>query len=233
MATFEELKYLGEDFYEVIRDLGEIITFKQDDGSEIDCFISLESKLAKSEITVINEYAFKGVMTFPDRLGLEMLRGSYFKREDYPEKDFIVLLTNDIIYDDRIGEVYVTECNEIIDIGYITKTQDEIGNDVDVFNVVYANVKCMYDANPKTQQSTDFGSISRDVIKIIIPAHIKITTQYKVFKKGYVSKSKDLSIPPVLDYESYSIQSIDTGLSNSLDGETRYGVLSLEIMKEV
>lgn len=235
MANLEELKHLGEDLYETLNELGETVHFTLRDGSTFQCIISLENKLAKSEINAINEYAFKGIMTFPNRLSLETLRGAYFTREVYPEKTYIVLLTSENIYDKRIGELYATECNEIVDIVYYTKGEDEIGNEIDIINKVYEGIKVFSDANTKTQQITDVGSIPKSVTDVFIPAWCKVTSYYKVARKEYKTPKPMGGLPPVTVYseQAYAIENTDYTLVNRIDDENIYGVIKMQLTKDI
>ena len=212
--------------------LGENITFLNVDGEDIHCKLSTYTKM-KSNITNLAAKDFNntGVMTFPNKISTEILKGSYFVKDNDPNKTYLLMTTNESAISDKVVPCGYVECNKRISIGY-TNVETVDYMEMKVFYPLYENVECYWQENISFQTKTSIGTFENDKITVVIPSFypptIKDYISVKVFDRADKT-SKDVQLVDKL----YNIQAIDNSLIRTLDNVTYYGVFSIQVKEDI
>ncbi len=219
---------------ETVQELGEKIYIQQYDGSaSIECYIAMETTMAKSHISGAKEYEFVGTMLCPEGIIADKLRGHYFTREEVPGKTYILMSTTETPYTDRLTEIYIAECNEKVDVAYKDKEEDPLTGDLkDVFVNIHEGVLVYSNTTMTAQQSTQMGGYPRNVINVIIPVAYPVNASNFVLRKEFVPVSKT-DHTTIWGNQSYKVESIDQTFVDSFDESAVFGVLKIELTKDI
>ncbi len=232
-GDFLNLEETAYAFETTINELGEDITFFLDDGEEVKAKMCLDVAVAKTSSSTSREFFFTGVMSFADRMSMELLKGKYFKRDIFLDKTYILTSTTENPFSSKYADVEVVECNDTIDIGYLTKGMNlETLNQEEYVEVIYENVKVNVSISPKTQVETQVGGVPKSVLTIKLPSKYVVTTSNYVLKKEFTGKG-DPSTGYVYGNQEYSIEDVNDTLMSTFDGKVFYGILELQAVKKI
>ena len=220
----------AEDFYDIIEELGQKITFENNgqkifaelpEGQGIEQYASIVPNRANKAIgTAEGAYLFTGNMTFDSREQQDRLRGCYFKFNEMPINKFFLLSTFFENSTEKVAIVNCVECNEKIDIiSYYKDTGevDEFGEHI--YEPVYLakDVDSYITMFNKEARDVPTGAMISTVGYLMLPAWITVSASNTIMKKSFVfnEKTKQNEFKAI----PYKIESIDTGLMDEKDGE--------------
>ncbi len=181
----------GEDFYNVIKELGEQVTFTETGNVQ---YASLKPNMLNKAIgTTDGAYWFTGVMTFDNMAQQEMSAGSYFKRSTQPNVTCMLFSIFPENSTPHVAITHVVECNEKVDIishyeptGEYNEYGEAIGQpvyaarDVDVYITAFN----------KDARDTAPGAMEETITYMTIPAKYMLSNQNIILKEGFVFDEK-------------------------------------------
>lgn len=229
MSNFYDVEKTAQELLVTLEDLGEDITFIDIDGEEVHCKLSSYTKMSTSTTNIASQdYLFTGVMSFPDRLSMETFKGNYFKKDNQPDKIYMLSATNESFVSDNVAPCAYIECNKVISIGYVTEVTEGF-TQVKVLNPIYEDINCYWAETIQTQSDTSVGTSSNDIITIYVPSFYPITTKdfvsVKVFER--VGTTAEVNLVDKI----YNVEAVNTALIKSIDNSTYYG-LSIALITE-
>lgn len=227
MSDFYDWQETSDELVRTLEALGEDITFTSEN---ITCKLSSYSASKSTNISQ-KEYTANGIMTFPNMISMETLKGSYFTKSNEPNKTFLLVATDAMAASDKIATVYYIECNKTIDIGYLGK-QVVNYNEVETFVPISQSVKCLWEINLKEQKTTSIGTLENNTISVIIPVDYPICTKDFVRIKEF-ARATETSTTYTLEDKIYDVQSVSEAFINSLDGSTYCGVFIAELVEKI
>ncbi len=236
MLSGFEPEDIAQSVIETVSVLGENATF-QTSGGDISCRFARNVYMGNTYTSAEKEYAMVGTLLVPEGVFQDTLRGSYFTLETMPGKTYILVSVSEYPYTDRVAEVYVVECNDVV--SYANKTEVSVKNpltgDYDV-SIVYEkfneNISVYADLSLNLKSDTVYGSLSNSALEIVVPVDFPITTSNYVVRKEFVPTSKS-NPTPIWGEQAYTVESVDVTLLNSMDEYDMYGVLKVRLTKEV
>ncbi len=225
---------VGRRLRSVVEELGEDVTFKLDNGTELACKMCLNNSISSYNISANTVFKFEGEMIFPKAEMIENLRGLYFTRNVIPDKIYILVSTTETPYVDTLANIEVVECNKIISIGSTYEDYNPAtGNyDLVVKDIRYENIHVFSDTSPKEPTETIAGNIPQTITNLTIPAKYKITTSDNIWTKEFVAEGEDIKVPVYKD-QTYNAIYVEDTYASTLDGINFQGVFKVDIMKDV
>ncbi len=218
----------GEDFYDVIVDLGEDITFLTD--PEIKQYASI--KPHRTTNTTEGAYWYKGVMTFEDVYQQNRLIGEYFKRQTNSEPKHILTAVMSENTTPKIATVYAVECNDVVDIisHYEKGDRNEFGveEQIPVYLAKNVDVYISVVQKPLIEQTT--GAFVETLTNMIIPAKYAVSPDNVILKEGIVFDD-DLK-KNVLKKVPFRIQSVDPSMMDIIAGQY-VGILRCSLREDI
>ena len=229
-----DFKFIGESLYNALQQLGENVYFVLEDGTKKYTKMCISDKVSSNQVNPTNIYEFVGEMAFDNVEEMEFLKGSYFKREIYPEKTYILISTTENPFSNKFATVKILECNKIIDIGYETKIENDSGGTEIVIQKIYENVSVFAETNTKAPQQTKVGDVPRTVTSITMPCDYKISEDDIIIIKNFERDKNDINNVNYIP-KTYSIisDSVSMDFMNTFDGKTFFGVINFDVIKRL
>ncbi len=200
----------GEDFYNVIKDLGEKIIFTDTGNVQ---YASLKPNMLNKAIgTTDGAYWFTGVMTFDNMEQQERSVGAYFKRSTQPNSTCMLFSVFPENTTQHVAITHVVECNEKVDIAYYEFSDEfnEYGSPVSNKVYVHKDVDVYITSFNKDARDTAPGAMEETITYMTIPAKYAVSTKNVIMKNRLVfnetTKETELKKIP------YRIESIDMSM---------------------
>lgn len=206
----------GNDFYSIIVDMGEEVTFLTE--PEIKQFASI--KPHRTTNTTDGAYWYRGAMTFDDVDQQNSLIGEYFTRQTNAGPKNILASVMPENSTPKVATVYTVECNETVDIishyeG--TGEYDKFGQEIMTPVYLAKNVDCYMTETLERVDSETPGYIVKTVTNLTIPAKFTISSENVVLKNSFVfdsEKNENVYMPV-----KYKVESIDTSMMDVVNGK--------------
>lgn len=219
--------FIGNNFLNVLLDMGEDYTLIKHDGEEYKGKISFIAKTASSYMLGDREYLMTGAATFPDVEAQKTFRGCYFKRSIDPDRTYIMVSTIPKDTTDKAAEIYAIGCNVTVDLGYLVETENEKHNKVTSVKIYEKDVCVYWDSSLQKQRRSSDGNFDQSLYYIQIPAFYGITQDEVVIRKMLVRNEKTHEIEIVKT--RFRVESIDMGMSSVGDDGTVYGIFDVQL----
>lgn len=218
---------IGNEFYNLLMDLGEDYTLETQDGKIHTGKISLKAKTSSSYILAEREYLLLGTMTFPDIESHTTFRGCYLKRAIDPSKDYILISTISEPTEPRLADVYVIQCNEVVSLANLEKQKDEKFNDITVPVVFEENVKVYFDSTLQKQRRSSDGNFDQTLYYMQMPAHYGLSQDQVVLRKMFQWDKKKKK--NVLKTTRFRVESVELSLMTTDEEGNIYGICDVQI----
>lgn len=218
---------IGQNFYNMVLDMGENYTISTADGKEWTGKMSIVAKTASSYMMAEREYLENGVATFPDVYAQRTFRGCYFVRESDPTKKYIMISVIPKDTTPYVAEVYVTGCNAKVSLAYFRQSKNEKGNIVITPEIYAENVDVYMDSTLQKQQRSSDGNFDQTIYYMQIPAKYCVSQDEIVIAKTPRYNEKDKTHEWVTT--NFRVEAIDTSMSSIDENGDVYGILDVQM----
>lgn len=217
---------IGNNFYNMLMDMGEDYTITTLDGGEFTGKLSITTQ-KYSRLMEEREYLLQGVATFPDLESQEKFRGCYFTRNiDFPNT-YIMISVIPEPTDERIGSVYCVECNAIVTLANLEMQTDEKGDTIAV-PVPYAeDIKVYFDTTLQKQRKSSDGNFENTKYYMQMPAHYGIMEDQVVIKKSLMWDDEEKGFK--LKDRRYRVESVTTSMTRMDADGNIYGICDVQM----
>ena len=220
-------EYIGNNFYELMQDLGEDYTLRHWDGSTWSGKLALEIKTTSTYMLSEREYLYSGTATFPDRDAQTTFKGCYFNRQTNPDKTYLMVSTIPEPTDERIADVYVVQCNAFVSIGNLVVTVNEKGDRVSVPKLFAENVRAFFDSTLQKQRRSSDGNFEQTLYYMQIPARFGIAPDMVVVRKLPKYNDKDGKVET--EEQRFRVESVDHSLMTLGENGEIYGIVDVQM----
>lgn len=218
---------IGNEFYNLMMELGEDYILETHDDDEYIGKISLKAKTSSTYMLAEREYLMIGTMTFPDVEAQKTFRGCYLKRTIDPNRYYVLVSTIPEPTEPRVADVYVMECNETVDLAYLKKEKDEKFNDVTVPIVFEEGVKVYFDSTVQKQRRSSDGNFDQTLYYMQMPAHYGLSQDQVVLRKMFKWDAKKKK--NVLTTTRFRVESVDLSLVTKDEDGNVYGICDVQM----
>lgn len=223
-------QWIGNNFYELLQDIGEDYRVELPDGEEWFGKLSLVAKTTSTKSDSEREYLMKGSATFPDIKSQTNFRGCYFHREINPEVTYLLLSTMPEPTDERVGDIFATVCNDTVSLAYLEKRTDEKHNTVKVAVPYAENVRCFWDSTLQKQRRSTDGNFEATLYFMQMPARYGISEDLVVLRKDFKWNEKEKK-NEIVDVR-YRVESVDLSMATIAEDGTVYGTADVQLSKD-
>lgn len=218
---------IGNNFWQLLQDIGEDYTLTRQNGEEFIGKISLEPKTSSTYMMEEREYLMKGAATFPDIESQTTFRGCYFKRQINPNRTYLLTSTIPEPTEERVGYVFAVECNEKVSLAYLTTETDEKFNKVTV-PVPYAeDVLVYFDTTLQKQRRSSDGNFEQTLYYMQMPAHYGISEDQVVLRKSFKWNGKEKK-NELVDTR-YRVESVTLSMTTTDEDGNIYGICDVQL----
>lgn len=177
--------FIGNNFYNMVLDMGEDYTLTKIDDTEYTGKISIVAKTASTYMLAEREYLMNGVATFPDVDSQTTFRGCYFHRQINPKRTYILVSTVPKDTTEYIAEIYAIECNATVSLAYALEKEDEKGDIISYPEVYKEDVQVYWDSTLQKQRRSSDGNFDQTLYFMQIPARFGIAQDEIVIRKMF------------------------------------------------
>lgn len=220
-------KFVGNNFLNVVLDMGENYTLTKHDGEEYTGKLSIVAKTASTYMLGEREFLMTGVATFPDIESQSTFRGCYFTRETVPGRSYIMVSTIPKDTIDTVAEIYAIGCNVTVDLGILVEKEDAKHDKVTTTEVYAENVCVYWDSNLQKQRRSSDGNFDQSLYYIQIPAHYGLQQDDVILRKMPVRNNKTNEME--ITETRFRVEAIDMGMSSVGDDGTIYGIYDVQL----
>lgn len=220
-------KFIGNNFHNIVLDIGEDYTLIQHSGEEYKGKLSMVAKTASTYMIGEREALMTGVATFPSIKEQTTFRGCYFTREIAQDKTYIMVSTIPKDTTDKVAEIYAIWCNTKVDLAYLVETEDAKHDKVTVPHVYQEDVPVYWDSNLQKQRRSSDGNFDQALYFIQIPAHYGLCQDEVVIRKTATRNEKTKKLEVV--ETRFRVEAIDMGLSSVGEDGTVYGIYDVQL----
>lgn len=223
------MNYVGNNFYELMQREynAEDYVLTQLNGEEWIGRISLEAKTSSTYMMEEREYLQKGTATFPDIESQTTFRGCYFHRTINPERTYILVSTIPEPTDERVGDVFAVECNEIVKLAYLEEQENEKG-DRETIPIVFAeDVQVYADTTLQKQRRSSDGNFEQTLYYMQMPAHYGLSNDQVVLRKSFKWNDK-LKKNELVDTR-YRVESVTPSMITTDEEGNVYGIMDVQM----
>lgn len=218
--------FIGNNFYQMLMDIGEDYTINLLDGTQFTGKISLEPQ-RYSKMLEEREYLMQGAATFPDIEAQEKFRGCYFTRNINHPNTYIMVSVIPEPTDQRIGYIYVVECNETVSLANLEKTMDEKFDEITTPVVFAENVKVYFDTTLQRQRKSSDGNFDVTSYYMQMPAHYGLSEDQVVLRKGFEWDEKQQK--NILVDRRYRVESVTLSMADQDADGNIYGICDVQM----
>lgn len=218
---------IGHNFHQMVIDMSENYTLKQNNGETYTGKISIVAKTASTYMIAEREYLMNGVATFPDIESQRTFRGCYFHRECSPDRTYILVSTVPKDTTPYVAEIYAIGCNAVVSLAYFREAKNEKG-DLVVKPEVYAeNVEVYIDSTLQKQRRSSDGNFDQTLYYMQIPAKYSVAqdeiVQYRIPRYNEKTQTHEWVTT------NFRVEAVDTSMS-SIDADgTVHGILDVQM----
>lgn len=222
-----DLNAVGENFYNLMQELGEDYTVEMPNGEEWTGKIAIEAKTTSTKLMEEREYLMKGTATFPDIEAQTTFRGCYFHRNINPQKTYLMVSTMPEQTCERVGYVFATECNEIVDLAYLETREDDKFNKITVPVIYKENVRVYFDTTLQKQRRSSDGNLDSTLYYMQMPARFGISEDLVVLRKTYKWNAKTLQNEIVKT--RYRVEAVTLSMATIDEDNTVNGIVDVQL----
>lgn len=218
---------IGNNFWLLMQDLGEDYTITKLDGEEWTGKMSLEIKTTSTYMLSEREYLYSGTATFPDREAQTSFKGCYFNRQTNPDKTYLLVSTIPEPTEDRLADIYVVQCNAIVDLAYLVEVNDDKFNRVMVPHRYANDVQVFFDSTLQKQRRSSDGNFEQTLYYMQIPARFGVAPDHTIIRK--LSKFNENTQKVELVDTRFRVESVDYSLMTTDEAGNIYGVCDVQM----
>lgn len=219
--------FIGNNFYNLMLDLGEDYILTMPNGQEYKGKISLKTKTSSTYMLEEREYLMIGAATFPDIESQTKFRGCYFTRQINPNRTYILTSTIPEPTNENVGYVYAVECNEVVTLANLEKKLDEKGNRITVPVPFEEDVKVYFDTTLQKERRTSDGNFENTLYYMQMPAHYGLSVDQVVLRKSF--KWNDEAKKNELVNTRYRVSSITLSMATTDEEGNIYGICDVQM----
>lgn len=223
-------QWIGNNFYELMQDLGEDYTVELPDGETWTGKISLVAKTTSTKSDSEREYLMKGTSTFPGIKEQTTFRGCYFHREINPEITYLLLSTMPEPTEERVADIFATVCNDTVSLAYLEKKTDEKNNTIKVAVPYAEGVRCFFNSTLQKQRRSTDGNFESTLYFMQMPARYGISEDLVVLRKDFKWNEKEKK-NEIVDVQ-YRVESVDMSMATIGEDGTVYGTVDVQLSKD-
>lgn len=233
---------MHEEFLGIIKDTGEILNvFYEPTDNTIDEWqtsASITTATQAAYNVTDREFLFKGDFIMPDVENPRNISGMYFKRLVVPEKNYMFITAIETDVSSKYRYIYAVQTNEFIDLCEQMEYTDENLNSTVIFVPYATNVKAYFTTVPRTQKSTQDGTLDQAIYTCMIPAKYRIAPEMRIRKNNFIVSQKIVNGKVIYTREfkkvNYKVESVDTSLVVYDEfSDTFTGVLSVQLSEDL
>lgn len=212
--------FIGDGFYDLLLDIGEDYALTTVDNKVYTGKISVKTG---SE----SPYFLSGTATFPDVNSQTTFMGCYFKTIVDQSRTYMMLSSVPEPTNGKVGTVEVAQCNEIVDLAYLTEGFDDKYNQVTIAKVYQSDVPVYWESTLSKTRQNSSGNYENTTFFAEIPARYAIAVD-QVILRNTVRFDEDTE-KNLIEKIRYRVDSID--LSKTFyDGDGNiYGVIDVQL----
>lgn len=222
-----DLNAVGENFHELMQELGEDYTVETPNGEEWTGKIAIEAKTTSTKLMEEREYLMKGTATFPNIEAQTTFRGCYFHRNINPQKTYLMVSTMPEQTCEKVGYVFATECNDVVDLAYLETREDDKFNKITVPVVYKENVRVYFDTTLQKQRRSSDGNVDSTLYYMQMPARFGISEDLVVLRKTYKWNSKTLQNEIVKT--RYRVEAVTLSMATIDEEDTVNGIVDVQL----
>lgn len=222
-----DLNEIGENFYNLMQELGEDYTVETPSGEEWTGKIAIEAKTTSTKLMEEREYLMKGTATFPDIEAQTTFRGCYFHRNINPQKTYLMVSTMPEQTCEKVGYVFATECNDVVDLAYLETREDDKFNKITVPVIYKENVRVYFDTTLQKQRRSSDGNLDSTLYYMQMPARFGISEDLVVLRKTYKWNAKTLQNEIVKT--RYRVEAVTLSMATIDEDNTVNGIVDVQL----
>ena len=221
---------IGNDFYNLMldADMAEEVVVTSPSGTQYALKMSATPNTKSSYMQAEREYMFYGVMTFPDAATALALRGSYFTRNRFAGRKYMLCSVIPEPTSQKVATVFFDEVASNIDIARLVETvSTTTGNTEITATVVQADVSAYVAETLQRQQQTTDGNADKTICTVRFPARYTLSKDNVILRYGF-------EMNPATGVNSlkkirYRVDSIDTSMMNIGSGGVVTGTIGCQL----
>ena len=218
---------IGQNFWDLMQDLGENYYLQTPYGDEWQGKMSLEIKTSSTYMLSERELLYQGTATFPYESARNEFRGCYFVRDTEPEKTFLLVSTIPEPTDYRIADVYVVKCNTTVNLAYLELGYDDKHNRVQIPHVYQEDVKAFFDSTLQKQRRSDDGNFEQTLFYMQIPAKYGVKPDDCVIR--LLPQHGDKTGEVTMVETKFRVESVDNSLTDVDEFGNIYGIVDVQM----
>lgn len=218
--------FIGNNFYELLQDIGEDYTITSLDGEEFTGKISLAAQ-RYSRVLEEKEFLLQGAATFPEREMQQKFRGCYFTRNIDSPNTYILVSVIPEPTDGRIGYVYCVKCNETVTLANLETQMDEKFDEITTPIPFAEDVQVYFDTTLQKQRKSADGNFDVTSYYMQIPAHYTLSEDQVVLRKSF--KWDNELKKNVLVNKRYRVESVTLSMAEEGEDGNIYGILDVQL----
>lgn len=219
--------FIGNNFYNMVLDMGEDYTLTKIDDTEYTGKISIVAKTASTYMLAEREYLMNGVATFPDVDSQTTFRGCYFHRQINPKRTYILVSTVPKDTTEYIAEIYAIECNATVSLAYALEKEDEKGDIISYPEVYKEDVQVYWDSTLQKQRRSSDGNFDQTLYFMQIPARFGIAQDEIVIRKMFQYNEEDEE-NQWIDVR-FRVETVDLAMIKYDDKNNIYGIVDVQL----
>lgn len=222
-----DLAYIGNNFHNLMLDMGEDYTLMQKDGTEYTGKISIIPKTASSYMLAEREYLMKGTATFPNIKAQRQFRGCYFKRAINPDETYILISTIPRDTTPYVADIYAVGCNAKVSLGTLVESVNEKMDRVLTPKLYAEEVPVYWDSSLQKQKRSADGNFDQTIYNIQVPASYGLQEDFIVVRKMYQKNINTLE-DEFVDVR-FRVESVDMAMVEIDEDGNVYGIADVQM----
>lgn len=219
--------YIGNNFHNLMLDMGENYYLTQPDGEIYTGKISLTTATASSYMLAEREYLMKGTATFPDVDSQVNFRGCYFSREINPNITYILVSTIPKDTTPYVADIYAIQCNTTVSLAIIKQITNEKMDTVDIPEIYAEDILVYWDSTLQKQRRSSDGNFDQTLFNMQIPASYTITQDELVLRKVFKYNEKTQQNEWL--EEQFRVESIDLAMTTVDSDGNLHGIIDVQM----